>query len=162
ARERFEDIAPVASAQDTFKLHRLSLADQKKFIEGFWRENDPDLASPENEAKLEYWARVSQAYFLYFDNRRREWDERGAGYVRYGPPSRIVYNPHPEFVEEVEIRENKPRDWFRRGNATQVLFGTGPAYPANAQMWLYPELGMSVLLQDRTLNEYYVLPTAME
>jgi GWxTD domain-containing protein len=162
ARDRFDDIAPVASAQDTFKLHRLSPADQKKFIAGFWRENDPDLASPENEAKLEYWARVTQAYFLYFDTKRREWDERGEVYVRYGPPTRITYNPTPEHVEDLEIREHKQRDWFRRGTATQVLFGTGPAYPANAQLWEYPDLGMSVLLQDRTLTEYYLLPTAME
>ena len=47
---------------------------------------DPDLASPENEAQLEYWSRVTQAYFLYFDSKRREWDERGEVYVRYGPP----------------------------------------------------------------------------
>ena len=141
-RLRFEDISPVASERDTFTLHRLSPAGQREFIERFWHDNDPDLASPENEARLEYWSRVSQAYFLYFDPKRREWDERGELYVRYGPPRRVEYNPV--------------------GERLSMSFGTGPAYPLNLLVWGYPELGMSVRLQDRLLSEYYMLPISMD
>ena len=63
------------------------------FIERFWQENDPDLTTPENEARLEYWARVTQAYFLFFDAKRGGWDERGEVFVRYGPPAEMQYNP---------------------------------------------------------------------
>ena len=142
ARERFEDISPVASERDTFTLHRLSPEDQREFIARFWRENDPDLASPENEALLEYWSRVAHAYFLFFNPKRREWDERGEVYVRYGPPVKATYNPV--------------------GARLSVQFGTGPSYPANALVWDYPELGMSVLMQDRMLSEYYLLPMARD
>jgi GWxTD domain-containing protein len=142
ARERFEDIAPVASAEDTAALRRLPPPARAEFLRRFWREHDPDLASRENEAQLEYWARVAQAYFLYFDSRRREWDERGEVYVRYGPPERADYNPI--------------------GSPTAQRFNTGPAYPLNTLVWSYPSLGMQVQLQDRLLSEYYLLPISLE
>ena len=138
ARERFEDIAPVASEEDTAALRRLPPPARAEFLRRFWREHDPDLASRENEAQLEYWARVAQAYFLYFDARRREWDERGEVYVRYGPPERADYNP--------------------LGVRGVQLFATGPAYPLNTLVWSYPGLGMQVQMQDRLLSEYYLLP----
>lgn len=136
ARERFEDIAPVASAQDTATLRRLGPAERAEFKRRFWREHDPDLASRENEAQLEYWSRVAQAYFLYFDAKRREWDERGEVYVRYGAPEHADYNP--------------------LGVPGVQLFGG--AYPINYLVWSYPALGMQVTMQDRLLSEYYLLP----
>ena len=141
ARERFEDIAPVATEEDTARLRRLPLPKRPEFLRRFWRNLDPDLASPENEAQLEYWSRVAHAYFLFFDTRRREWDERGEVYVRYGPPERVDYNP----VNLPMVQQ----------------FSTGPAYPANMLVWSYPSLGMEVQMQDRMLSEYYLLPISM-
>jgi len=141
ARERFEDIAPVASAEDTMTFRRLPLAEQAGFIERFWREHDPDFTTPENEARLEYWSRVAQAYFLYFNARREEWDMRGEVYVRYGPPERADYNPV--------------------GMRLSVSFGNVGNYPANMLVWDYPALGMSVTLQDRLLSEHYMLPITL-
>lgn len=141
-RARFDDIGPVASERDTATLHHLPEREQAEFVRRFWREHDPDLASPENEALLEYWARVAHAYFLFYDPRRREWDERGEVYVRYGPPSRATYNPV--------------------GLSQYLSFRTGPMYPMNVLVWNYPELGMAVMMQDRTLNEFYSLPVSME
>ena len=137
-RARFDDIAPVASEADTMILHRLPLMEQAAFVERFWRENDPDLTTPVNEAKLEYWSRVAHAYFLFFNERRGEWDVRGEIYVRYGAPRWTNYNPY--------------------GKPLYFGFATGPPYPANSLVWTYPELGMEVLLQDRLLNEHYLFP----
>ena len=141
ARERFEDIAPVASEADTMALRRLPPARRPEFLRRFWRDQDPDLASPENEAQLEYWSRVTQAYFLYFDQHRKEWDERGEVYVRYGPPEFAIYNPV--------------------GFPMLQMFSTGPAYPLNTLVWSYPSLGMEVQMHDRLLSEYYLLPIDM-
>ncbi len=141
-RDRFDDIAPVASEQDTLQLHRLPAAEQAEFVQRFWREHDPDPTSVENEAQLEYWARVSHAYFLYFNSRRREWDERGEVYVRYGAPHHAEYNPV--------------------GMSLSMRFITGVEYPMNVLVWDYPELGMSVQMQDRLLSEYYLLPIQRE
>jgi GWxTD domain-containing protein len=146
-RERFEDIAPVATERDTFTLHRLSPEDQAEFVRGFWRDNDPDLATRENEAQLEYWSRVSHAYFLYYDQKRREWDERGEVYVRYGPPAWADYNPVGEPLLS--------RSTFGRLSFTSSI-------PANVLAWDYPQLGMRVLMHDRLLSEYYELPVSMD
>ena len=137
-RERFEDISPVATEQDTVVLHHLPRADRPAFLERFWQENDPDLSTPENEARLEYWSRVTQAFFLFYDARRGGWDERGEVFVRYGPPAELQYNPV--------------------GGRLGWAFATGPEFPANMMLWSYPELGMRVVLQDRLLNERYLLP----
>lgn len=141
-RERFEDIAPIASDRDTFVLHRLLPADQGPFIERFWREQDPDLASPVNEARLEYRARVAHAFFLYYNQRRNEWDMRGEVYCRYGPPALIRYNPV--------------------GANLMVYFGTVGQTPINLLVWDYPEYGMQVQMEDRVLNDFYYLPMLME
>ena len=137
-RDRFDDIAPVASEQDTAALRRLPPAQRPEFVRRFWKDNDPDLTTPENEAQLEYWARVAHAYFLFYNPRLREWDERGEVYVRYGPPEHVDYNPV--------------------GDKLAVTFGTGLDYPANLLVWDYPSLGMTVTLQDRLLSERYMLP----
>jgi len=140
-RERFEDIAPIASERDTFTLRRLPPAKQAEFVRRFWKEHDPDLATPENEAQLEYWSRVSHAYFIYWDAKRRVWDERGELYVRYGPPEKSDYNPI--------------------GEKLYVTSPFGRAFPANILLWSWPELGMQVQLQDRLLSEYYQLPVSL-
>jgi len=126
-RECFEDIGPVATEADTAALHRLPPARQPAFIARFWKGLDPDLSTPENEARLEYWSRVTQAYLLFFDPRRDAWDERGELFARYGPPAEMGYSYDPD--------AERP-----------------------AMVWRYPELGMSVIMQDRLLSEFYMLP----
>jgi GWxTD domain-containing protein len=143
-RERYDDISPVASERDTMVLHHLGLVEQMEFLRRFWKEQDPDPTTPENELQLEYWTRVTQAYFLYFDTRLREWDERGEVYVRYGPPEHVTYNP------------------VGFGSGSALIYGERSTYdagfPANTLIWDYPSLGMAVLLQDRLLAERYMLP----
>jgi GWxTD domain-containing protein len=133
-RERLDDISPVATERDTFVLRRLKPHDQVEFVRRFWKELDPDLATRENEAQLEYWSRVAQAYFLFYNPKRREWDERGEVYVRYGPPRFAVYNP-----------------------VTLPRLGT-----RNVLLWEYPDLGMRVVMEDRLLSEYYLLPITFD
>ena len=135
-RERFDDIAPVSDEADTAAWRRLSPSQRVEFERRFWKEHDPDLSTTLNEAQLEYWSRVTQAYFLFFDPRRREWDQRGEIYVRYGPPRLKDYNPI--------------------GSRTRFQMSAHGYYPMNALVWTYPELGMTVVMQDRTLNEFYL------
>jgi GWxTD domain-containing protein len=137
-RECYDDISPVATERDTAILNHLPSAERDAFVERFWRTNDPDLSTPESEARLEYWGRVTQAYFLFFNAKRGGWDERGEVYVRYGPPAEMQYNPV--------------------GGRLSWAFGSGPEFPANKLVWNYPELGMHVALEDRLLSEYYLLP----
>ncbi len=146
-RERFEDIAPVATERDTFEYNRLSAKKRSEYSARFWKEHDPDLATPENEAQLEYWARVSQAYFLYYDAVKRQWDERGEVYVRYGPPDSVQYNPISVSLY---------------GSSNRITSGSRFLFPINVLLWSYKALGMDVTLHDRMLSERYELPMSME
>ena len=127
-------------------LHRLTPEGQAEFVRRFWKDADPDLATAENEALLEYWSRVAHAFFLYYNPHRREWDERGEVYVRYGAPANAIYNP-------VGAR------LFTTSGATSAGESVvHTEFPANVLVWEYPELGMEVTMQDRLLSEYYMLP----
>jgi GWxTD domain-containing protein len=138
-RRRFDDIAPLASEADTAKLNHLPLEEQYEFTRRFWAEHDPDLATAENESRLEYWARVAQAWSLWYNTKRDEWDERGEIYVRFGPPGSQTYNPVGMML------------------AAPVAQTSQFMFPMNVLQWNYPALGMSVNLQDRVLSEYYLM-----
>jgi len=137
-RERFDDIAPLATEADTAYYNRLPPEARYEYARRFWTEHDPDLATSENEARLEYWTRVTQAWSLWYDTRRDEWDERGEVYVRFGPPERQVYNPVGMSLSS--------------GSLTSRF-----QFPMNVLQWQYPSIGMTVNLQDRVLSEYYLL-----
>ena len=143
-RERFEDFAPIASEQDTAIYNPLPAAGRADFARRFWGDQDPDLTTPENEAQLEYWARVTQAYFLFYDPKHREWDQRGELYVRYGPPEKADYNPLSAKL------------YSTVGSFSQTM------YPMNVMVWSWPRFGMTVVLEDRVLSEYYQLPQTMD
>jgi GWxTD domain-containing protein len=148
-RERFEDFAPLATERDTLEYNHLSAAARADYARRFWRDHDPDLGTPENEAQLEYWARVAQAYFLFYDPARRQWDERGEVYVRYGPPDFATYNP---------VGANL---YGARRYGTTAISGQ-VAFPINMLVWTYRSLGMEVVLNDRMLSERYELPVSMD
>jgi len=138
ARDRFLDIAPLASERDTMAMRRLPEKGKEAFVARFWKDQDPDLGSAENEAQLEYWSRVTQAYFLYYNKRRQEWDQRGEIYVRYGPPKVVAYNPI--------------------GAPLRFQMGQYGNFPMNVLVWGYPELGMTVSMHDRLLTGHYLQP----
>jgi len=108
-----------------------------------WAGLDPDPTTPQNEARLEYWSRVAHAYLLFFDPLRPELDARAETYVRYGPPNKVELNPAGV------------ANTFKYGSG-QAKQGSGLAeYPLDALVWSYPDLGMRVVLHDRSLTGRY-------
>jgi GWxTD domain-containing protein len=138
ARARFEDISPVAPEAEVALLRRLPDAEKGAEVERFWNSRDPDPSVPGNGARAEFYARATQAYFLFFDEQRGDWDERGVAFVRYGPPAEMTRDPV--------------------GERLSVSFAAGPEYPTAVQVWTYPETGMKVTLQDRSLIQDYRPP----
>ena len=136
ARARLTDITAAASDADTAQWSALAgdPGAQTEFLRRFWRSRDPDLTTAVNEVRLEFLARGTLAYFLFFDQRRQTWDERGALLVRYGVPEEVQYNP-------------PGLEW-------------GPI-TTNRLLWFYPSLGMTILLEDRYLNDGYDLPVSL-
>jgi Tfp pilus assembly protein PilF len=106
-----------------------------------WAGLDPDPTTPQNEARLEYWSRVAHAYLLFFDPLQPELDARAETYVRYGPPRKVELNPASVATT------------FQYSNPSGQ--GAGASYPLDALVWSYPELGMRVVLHDRSLTGRY-------
>lgn len=67
----------------------LELPDSEKeeFKEEFWKRRDPDLATEENEFKMEYFNRIEQANELFTNEGRDGWmTDRGRIHILFGPP----------------------------------------------------------------------------
>ncbi len=107
----------------------------------FWGKVDPDPTTVANEMQLEYWSRVAHAWFVFWDQDRPMLDSRAITFVRYGPPDRVEINPEGVPLAYAPIR----RSASPHGGG--VL-----DYPMHVQGWFYPELGMRVVLNDRSLR----------
>ena len=139
-RETLTDITPAASDADTAAFHALTNSgDRARFLDTFWKSRDPDLTTPYNEVRLELLSRGTIGYFLYYDAKRRAWDERGNYLVRYGLPEFVEYNP--------PVIEGELGGW---GSAN-----------TNRLVWHYRSLGFYVYLEDRYLNEFYDIPVSL-
>ena len=110
---------------------------------GPWAGLDPDPTTPQNELQLEYWSRVAHAYFVFYDPLRPELDARAETYVRYGSPRRIDLNPLGAATVYQYHQTFGGRD--------RIMM----EYPLDALVWSYPDLGMRVVLQDRSLTGSY-------
>jgi GWxTD domain-containing protein len=124
-----------------------------------WAAVDPDPTTPENEVELEYWSRVAHAFFLFYDYTHPGLDDRARTYVRYGPPPVAEDNPNgvPLYFRTFASYTNASgtRESQLGGNKSRPPVD----FPTPIQQWQYPELGMNVLLQDRSLHGIYQLPT---
>lgn len=65
-------------------------AERIAFIRNFWERRDPDPRTPQNEARLVFWQRVSEANTLFTGTARAGWKtDRGKIYILLGPPDDI-------------------------------------------------------------------------
>ncbi len=111
---------------------------------------DPDPTTPENELLLEYWSRVAHAYLLFNDPLWPGLDARAETYIRYGPPAKVLLNP-----PGVQL--------FTKSNTNASGRNASLSeYALDAQVWSYPELGLSILLHDRSLVGRYTQPALRE
>jgi tetratricopeptide (TPR) repeat protein len=151
-RRRFRDVSLIAGPSPPAAA--TATGDADSVASAFWRLHDPDLTTPENEAELNFLARVAQALILFRDRDQVRWDMRAQLFVRYGIPGSIWQPPTTTRLDEREFT-------YRR--LAQVYYAPDElAYPYSEQIWDYPELGMRVSLWDRSLTETYELPVAFE
>jgi GWxTD domain-containing protein len=136
-RNCLTDITPAASDADTAAYAAITESGARaRFLERFWRARDPDITTPYNEVQLEMLSRGTLAYFLFYDAKRRDWDERARYWVRYGPPQFVEYNP------------------ILATGTYGSLSTSGP----NRLVWHYPKLGLQIYFEDRYLNNFYDVP----
>ncbi len=78
-----------------------TVEERNRFIEAFWRKRDPNLATPENEFKIEHYRRLEYANkYLGRETFREGWrTDRGKFYIILGEPREIQrYDGYGEIV----------------------------------------------------------------
>jgi Tfp pilus assembly protein PilF len=113
-------------------------------------ELDPDPTTAANEVELECWSRIAHAWLLFSDSRYHELDARAETYIRYGPPAAVLLNP------------TGTRLYFDPNPLRRGRYETFSEYPLDALRWDYPQLGMRVLLHDRSLSGRYTEPVSRD
>jgi len=78
----------VITSEERRAFLRLSDSERPQFIEEFWKRRDLNPDTPENEVKVEYFKRLSEAGKLFLGEGREGWlTDRGRIYILYGPPN---------------------------------------------------------------------------
>ncbi len=75
----------------------LTDAERRAYIEHFWLYLDPTPATPLNERRAEFWARVAAANEMYQEGMNPGWrTDRGQVHIFMGPPDRHEASPNGE------------------------------------------------------------------
>lgn len=99
-------------------------AEAFNFIEAFWRLRDPDLATPHNEYRSQFAARVEAADQLYAESDLRGGlTDRGRALILLGPP------PHLRVGTEVGLVYKAGRKAGKRSTTREIRI----------EVWRYPE-----------------------
>lgn len=73
----------------------MSLGDQERILNGYWKENDPTPQTAVNETYEEFLRRLRFAERYYGGFTRGALSDRGLIYIRYGPPDDIIQQRVP-------------------------------------------------------------------
>jgi GWxTD domain-containing protein len=154
---RFRDVTSLVPKADGDRLADMTPVERAEFTRRFWSESDPDPTTRTNEARVEYWARVAHAVLLFSDPWSPHWDMRAELYTRYGSPEHVGYPPAGiPLARRPNTRDNLFSDGM---NGVRYIGDADPMwYPMHTQIWDYPRLGMSVVLEDLAISGNYELP----
>jgi GWxTD domain-containing protein len=95
----------IATTDEQNRYKQLKGAEAKrKFLIEFWRKRDPDLSTPVNEMKREYFRRVEYANKHFSIGKKEGWmTDRGRVYIMYGPPDEYERYPSEGDTKPYEI-----------------------------------------------------------
>ncbi len=155
-RSRFDDVVPMLRAEDGEAVEALPARERTAFAERFWNTSDPDPTTPLNEAIVEYHARVAHALLLFTDRWNARWDMRAALYVRFGAPGKVTFLPVG--VNDSYRLIQRDAQWVDHNTGASRELITHMDMPMNVQVWEYPQLGMTVRIEDTVLSQHYEMP----
>lgn len=97
------DIEDILSAQDREKYKTLPTHTARaKFILYFWRREDVTPATEINERLIEHYQRLAFVRKAFPAFNKRGYDDRGAIYVKYGPPDDRILTPESGYYHAME------------------------------------------------------------
>jgi len=118
-KETVETLCYVMDRTQWKQLKNSSPEKQKKMLEKFWKERDPDPATEENELEEEYYRRVAFANenFAPWQGTSKGWQtDRGRISIIYGPPSNI------ETPSLTSGKPDKYEIWYYRNIQKKFVF----------------------------------------
>jgi GWxTD domain-containing protein len=132
-RDRLNDLSRILRRNDAEHYQEMSTAQRAEFDRLYWAVNDPLKLTAENEHRMEYLARMAYADLRFSapDLRLRGWDtDRGAIYIRYGPPPVVATfppNTSPMSDDERSVGTVTTVWFYPERNLRFVFFGP-PGY----------------------------------
>jgi GWxTD domain-containing protein len=132
-RSRLNDLSRILRRNDAERYQQMSTAQRAEFDRLYWSANDPLKLTAENEHRLEYLARMAYADLRFSapDLHLRGWDtDRGAIYIRYGPPPVVATFP-PEtrpMADEPGTAGAITTVWFYPERNLRFVFYGPPGY----------------------------------
>ncbi len=97
------DVEDIFSDRDREKYRTLPThAARVKFMLYFWRREDMTPATEVNERLIEHYQRLAYVRQAFPAFNKRGYDDRGAIYVRYGPPDERVISPETGYCNAME------------------------------------------------------------
>jgi GWxTD domain-containing protein len=102
--EEFEKVKYIATNEEKDIYRDLNKEGKIEFLVEFWRNRDPDLSTPQNEFKINYFQMVDYSS-TYFKTKFREgWKtDRGRVLLIYGQPDEIERSPSESGKKPYEI-----------------------------------------------------------
>jgi len=76
----------LISGDEKKELNKLHPEEQGNFLSLFWRRNDPNPMTPENERLVEHVRRIEYARKNFPSGRKTGFDDRGRVYIKFGEP----------------------------------------------------------------------------
>lgn len=100
------------------KFGRMSPGEQEAYLEAFWRERDPTPSTAENEARVEYFKRVTHANETWTRSAalgKGMFSDMGRVYIRHGEPDEILRQVIPtgdqtlqQVLQQIDASEDRP------------------------------------------------------
>ena len=96
-REEYEKITPLLTPheRDGYQLLTEEIA-QRRFLYRYWKNQDPDPETPENEARQDFEERINYAnkYFSTMQTQQGWRTDRGRILRQYGKPDKVDVSPY--------------------------------------------------------------------
>ena len=132
-RAQITDLSVILRRNDAGRYQQLSSAQRAEFDRIYWSANDPLLLTRVNEHQLEHLARVAYTdlRFTSKDLNLRGWaTDRGAIYIRYGPPPVIAsFAPNVSRIgDDIELLGKVVTVWFYPERNLRFVFYGPPGY----------------------------------
>lgn len=129
-RLEMTNLGRILRRRDSVSYDALSAADRRLTDSSYWEAADPLLETPENEARLEFLARIAAAQlrFTSVDLRQTGWrTDRGLILARYGEPPVIATFASDNAADAAETAGRITTVWYYPRKDRQFVFSGPPA-----------------------------------